>query len=57
MKQLAIMNLVASLACMVMLIVVGAKLQVAKEDAAKALKDFTSAPLNTLMGFFKKGSA
>lgn len=57
MKQLAIMNLVASLACMVMLIVVGAKLQVAKEDAAKALKDFTAAPLNTLMGFFKKGSA
>lgn len=57
MKGLAIANLAASLACMVMLIVVGAKLQVAKEDAAKALSDFTAAPLNTLLGIFKKGTA
>jgi hypothetical protein len=52
---LAWANLTASLACMVMLIVVAAKLQVAKEDATKALADFTASPFTAILKFVKGG--
>ncbi len=53
MKQVQIATLVASLASMVMLIAVAAKLQVAKEDATKALADFTASPFTALMKLVK----
>lgn len=53
MKQLAIANLVASLVSMVILIAVAAKLQVAKEDATKALADFTASPFTAILKLVK----
>jgi hypothetical protein len=55
MKQLAVANLVASLVSMVILIAVAAKLQVAKEEATKALADFTTSPFKALMNLVKGG--
>jgi len=53
MKQVQIATLVASLASMVILIAVAAKLQVAKEDATKALANFTTAPVTAIMNLIK----
>jgi hypothetical protein len=50
---LAWATLVASLASMIMLIAVAAKLQVAKEEAAKALADFTTSPFSAIMKLVK----
>lgn len=50
---LAWANLAASLACMVILIAVAAKLQVAKEEAAKALANFTTSPFTAVLNLFK----
>lgn len=56
MKQLAVANLVASLVSMVILIAVAAKLQVAKDEAAAALKNLAASPFQYVMGLFGKGA-
>lgn len=53
MKHVQIATLVSSLVSMVILIAVAAKLQVAKEDATKALADFTASPFTAILKMVK----
>lgn len=53
MKTVAWITLFATMANLAILIAVGSKLQVAKEDAAKAFSNFSKNPLNSLLSLVR----